>query len=143
MKLRLTLGLVGVLFLLSLPVMAMNMDMDNPGETIHTSTVGNATLTYTLMDIRENMKAMGQDMADMATHHLMVNITGADAPAKGKAGYVITGPDGKTEKVMCMAMEGGYGADIHMGSKGTYTIKVKVTGDGKDLKDEFTYMLPH
>lgn len=143
MKLHLTLSMVCMVFLMSVPVTAMNMDHGKGGKTIHTSTVDNATLSYMLMDIRENMKAMGHDMGDTATHHLMVYVKGANLPEKGKAGFMITGPDGKTEKVMCMAMEGGYGADIRMKSHGAYTIKVKVAGDGKALKDEFTYTLNH
>lgn len=141
-----TLVLIGVfVFMASAPSMAMDMDHGQGSDAIHTSTVDGATLTYKLIDMRENMKAMGHDMAnmDMATHHLMVYAKDAKGAVKGKAGFVITGPDGNTEKVMCMAMGDGFGADIKMKTPGNYTIKTKVSGNGKDLKDEFTYNLMH
>ena len=129
--------------LVSVPVFAMNMSHD--GKEIRTVTVDGATITYKLIDMRESMKKIGEGHGaqTMATHHLMIYAKGPDGPVKGKAGYAVTGPDAKTEKVMCMAMNDGFGADIHMASQGAYTIKVKVAGQGKTLMDEFTYTLEH
>ena len=127
--------------LITSPVFAM--DMNHGGDAIRTATVDGTTLTYQLIDMRESMKKMGHDhaMGDMATHHLMVYAKGPDGPVKGKAGFSITGPDGKTKNTMCMAMGDGFGADIHLTGQGTYTIKTKVAGQGKSLMDEFTYTL--
>lgn len=134
--------MVLAVLLVSASFSAPAMDMGHDGDAIHTSTVDGITMTYKLIDMRESMKKMGHSMGAMATHHLMVFAKGPDGPVMGKAGYVITDPDGKTEKAMCMAMGDGFGADIHMIQPGTYTVKTKVaTEGGKTLMDEFTYTL--
>lgn len=143
MKVRITLGLIWIILLAAVTTVAMDMDHGQGSDAIHTSTVDGATLTYKLIDMRENMKAMGHDMGDMATHHLMVYVTDANGPVKGKAGFVIDGPDGKTAKAMCMAMGDGFGADIKMNTQGTYTIKTKVSAQGKNIMDEFKYSMGH
>lgn len=121
------------------------MDMHHNGEAIRTATVDGVSLNYTLIDMRESMKKMGHDhaMGAMATHHLMVYAKGPDGPVKGKAGFLVTGPDGKKEQVMAMAMGDGFGADITLAGHGTFTIKAKIAGHGKTLMDEFSYTLKH
>lgn len=126
------------------PFSIMAMDMHHDTENIHTSTVDGHTLTYQLMDMRENIKAMDHKahMESMTrTHHLMVFIKGPSGPVSGKTGFMVSGPDGKTEKVMCMAMGEGYGADVTMAKPGSYTIKTRVAAGDKVLKDSFTYDL--
>ncbi|MBU1171906.1 MAG: hypothetical protein KKD44_20320 [Proteobacteria bacterium] len=133
--------LIATLFLFA--AQAPAMDMSHDGDAIHTGKVDGYTMDYRMMDMRENMKKMGhmEGMDMKATHHLMVTVKGPNGPVKGQAGYMVTGPDGKTQKAMCMAMGDGFGADISMMNPGTYTIKTKVTADGKNLTDEFTYDL--
>lgn len=133
--------LLATLFLIA--AQAPAMDMGHEGEAIHTGTVQGYTMDYRMIDMRENMKAMGnmKGMDMNATHHLMVTIKGPKGPVKGQAGYMVTGPDGQTQKAMCMAMGDGFGADVHMMTPGSYTIKTKASVDGKTLMDEFTYEL--
>jgi hypothetical protein len=52
---------------------------------------------------------------------------------------LIQGPDDTTQKVMAMAMSGGYGADISLQASGEYTIKAKVVSGEKSLIDGFAY----
>ena len=49
------------------------------------------------------------------------------------------GPDGATQKLMCMGMSGGFGSDVNLSNSGDYVIKTKVAADGKKLIDDFTY----
>jgi hypothetical protein len=127
------------------PLHALAMDKGHQGEAIHTALVAGYTMTYYLIDMRDNIKNMG-DMPGMetmtGTHHLMVMVKGPNGMVMGgTAGYMVTGPDGKSQKAMCMAMGDGYGADIRMMMPGTYTIKTKVAAGGKNLMDSFTYDL--
>ncbi|MDA3897086.1 MAG: hypothetical protein PF482_13175 [Desulfobacteraceae bacterium] len=100
---------------------------------------------YEFIDMMKKMKGMpnmDHQMDQMtATHHLMLFIKNAkgEAVAADMVGFLITGPDGKDQKVMTMVMGGGYGADIKLSEPGKYTVKTKaVIGDQK-LIDEFTY----
>ncbi|MCP4117432.1 MAG: hypothetical protein GY737_18975 [Desulfobacteraceae bacterium] len=93
---------------------------------------------YELIDMREKIK----DMPGMKnTHHLMVYIKDEQGNTLGKAkvGYLIKGPGGKTQKVMCMGMGGGYGADVNLGETGAYLIKTKVVAGKTKLMDSFEY----
>ena len=56
-----------------------------------------------------------------------------------KVGYLVTNPSGKKQKAMTMEMKGGYGADVELVEKGTYTITVKVVKDGSQIVDKFTH----
>jgi hypothetical protein len=56
-----------------------------------------------------------------------------------KAGFLVTGPDGKTQKIMAMTMGSGSGADIDFSQKGEYIIKVKAVVNGKNLIDSILY----
>lgn len=123
-----------------------------PGKQIRRIDLGRYTLTYHLLDLSERgemMKVMGHhSVIGMSkrpdvTNHLMVYIQKPDGtPALGEAAYRVTGPDGKDFKTMTMGMYGGYGADIIMNLKGTYTIRAKVilgSGEAISLEDEFTF----
>ncbi|MDA3895892.1 MAG: hypothetical protein PF482_07080 [Desulfobacteraceae bacterium] len=111
-----------------------------------TSEINGFQLEYKFIDMKEKMKGMkdmDHQMDQMtATHHLMLFIKNAkgEAVAADMVGFLITGPDGKDQKVMTMGMSGGYGADVKL-SEGKYTVKAKaVIGDQK-LIDTFTYTL--
>ena len=54
-------------------------------------------------------------------------------------GYLVKGPDGSTQKLMTMGMQGAYGADLNFKAKGTYTVKMKAVTGEKKLLDTFTY----
>lgn len=109
--------------------------------TIRETMVDNHHLVYHLIDMQAGKKDL-EKMPPMGnTHHLMVYIHSPDGQAveNARTGFLITSPDGEKQKAMAMAMSGGYGADINLKTKGTYTISVKaVTGDA-DLRDSFEY----
>jgi hypothetical protein len=111
------------------------------GELIHESSVDGYTFAYHLIDMKEKMKDM-KNMPEMkATHHLMLYVSGPDGKAieEAKVGYMIEGPGDAKQKLMCMGMSGGFGADVDLGAKGVYTVKSKVAAGEKNLMDTFTY----
>lgn len=118
---------------------------DHSGDNIHNSVVDGYRFSYHLIDIQEKMAAMkaaghmheGMD----ATHHLMVYIEDPDGATVENAtvGYLVEGPDGSTQKHMCMGMGGGYGSDMDFADSGDYIIKTKAVVKGKKLIDDFTY----
>ena len=71
----------------------------------------------------------------------MVNLVDSNgAPVRdATVGYLIKGPDGTEQKLMCMGMGGGYGSNLNMAATGDYEIKTKVLTNGKKLIDSFTY----
>ncbi len=118
------------------------------GREIRTARVNGYTLTYRLIDMKQRMAMMkgmkGMDMAKMKSHHLMVFVTGLDGKAvtDAKVGFKIQGPAGAQvpeQRVMCMAMSGGFGADVELGAKGAYTVKAKIVAGDTKLVDSFTY----
>ena len=118
------------------------------GREIRTAKVDGYTLTYRLIDMKQRMAMMkgmkGMDMSKMKSHHLMVFVTGPDGRAvtDAKVGFKVQGPAGAQvpeQRVMCMAMSGGFGADVELGTKGTYSIKAKVVAGDTKLVDAFTY----
>ena len=122
--------------------------MDHPGhsgENIHNVVVDGYRFAYHLIDIREKMAAMkaeGHAHGGMdATHHLMVYIEGTNGTKveTAQVGYFVEGPNGTTQKLMCMGMGGGFGSDINLGDSGDYHINTKVVaGDVKRI-DAFSY----
>ena len=111
------------------------------GQLIRETSVEGYGLTYRLIDMQARMKDMA-DMPEMdATHHLMLYIhpPAGNSIEQPRVGFLVEDPDGETQKVMAMAMSGGFGADLDLSQKGDYTIKSKaVFGDVK-LIDEFKY----
>ncbi len=123
---------------------------ENATQIDHKSEVDGYHLEYKFIDMMEKMKdmkgmeGMGGQMGSMtATHHLMVFIKNAQGEivAADKVGYLITGPDGKEQKVMAMGMSGGYGADINLPLPGEYTVKTKAVMGDQTLMDSFTYTI--
>ena len=117
------------------------------GENIHNSEKDSYRLAYHLIDMKAQMAAMkdhghAKSMENMdITHHLMVYITDADGNnvTDAKVGYLVINPDGTKQKVMCMAMKGGFGADISLKQKGAYTIKTKAVSGDKRIMDTFRH----
>ena len=117
------------------------------GENIHNSKKEGYTLAYHLIDMKAQMTAMkehaqahGTEKMDM-THHLMVYLTDADGNQvkDAKVGYLVVNPDGTNQKLMTMHMKGGFGSDINLKQKGTYTIKTKALSGDTKILDQFTY----
>jgi hypothetical protein len=114
------------------------------GELIHDGVVEGYRFAYHLTDIRERMAAMkvaGHAHEGMdATHHLMIYIEAPDGTPVGSAqvGFLVTGPDGEAQKLMCMEMGGGYGSDLKLGA-GEYIIKTKAVAGDVKLMDEFGF----
>lgn len=111
-----------------------NMDhTGHVGEKIHTSTINGYALAYHILDLPGKTE-----------RHLMVYIKDPQGKTitSGKTGYLIKGPDGKTQKVMAMAMKEAFGGDVDFTAKGSYAIRVKaVVGDDK-LIDAFNFTVP-
>jgi hypothetical protein len=117
------------------------------GVNIHNSRKEGYTLAYHLIDMKAQMAAMKEHAQahesgkmDM-THHLMVYLTDDEGnPVKdAKVGYLVVNPDGTNQKLMCMHMKGGFGSDINLKQKGTYTIKTKALSGDTKIMDQFTY----
>ncbi len=112
------------------------------GELVHESTVDGYAMAYHLIDVREKMAEM-KDMPGMKpmTHHMMVYIKDpqGNKVEDAKVGYLVEGPDGEAQKVMCMGMSGGFGGDVNFDKKGAYTVKAKAVAGDKKLMDSFTY----
>ena len=117
------------------------------GENIHNSKKEGYTLAYHLIDMKAQMAAMkehaqahGSEKMDM-THHLMVYLTDADGNQvkDAKVGYLVVNPDGTNQKLMTMHMKGGFGSDINLKQKGTYTIKTKALSGNTKIMDQFSY----
>ncbi len=111
------------------------------GENIRNASVDGYTFTYHLIDMRKKMKATGHQHEMKMTHHMMVYVTPphGDQIESAKVGYLVVGPDEKNQKLMCMGMGGGFGADVDFAAPGTYTIKTKVMDGDKKLMDSFNY----
>ncbi len=112
------------------------------GQKIREAKVDGYELEYNLIDMREAMSGMKEhDMAKMKSHHLMVYLKGPDQKyvQGAKVGFWLTGPGGKDQKTMAMAMGEGFGADIDLKASGAYRIKTKAVVGNKTLTDEFTY----
>ncbi len=111
------------------------------GELIHESEVDGYGFAYHLIDMRERMAGM-EKMPEMKnTHHLMLYVKSPQGQMvdTAKVGYLIEGPDGKRQTAMCMAMSGGFGADVDFAHPGEYRIKTKVMSGDTKLMDGFTY----
>ncbi len=117
---------------------------DRKGQKVREATVEGYKFEYHLIDLAQKMKdkpMQGHGMSQMKSHHLMVYVQGPDGKAveSAKVGYMVTGPDNAEQKAMAMAMEGGYGADVDLKSKGDYKVKTKAVVGDKTLTDDFTY----
>ncbi len=117
------------------------------GENIHNAKKEGYTLTYHLIDMKAQMAAMSDNpqthnsgQMEM-THHLMVYLTDANGnPVKeAKVGYLVVNPDGTKQKLMCMHMKGGFGSDINLTQKGTYTVTTKALSGDTKIMDKFSY----
>lgn len=100
-------------------------------------------LTYRLIDMHAKMaglKSGKYDLSKVKSHHLMLLVHAPDGKllSDARVGYLVTGPDGSSQQVMAMAMSGGYGGDIDLQQKGTYTVKAKAIAGEKTLRDQFT-----
>jgi hypothetical protein len=118
------------------------------GRVVRESALAGTKLTYRLYSWEERnvlMKGMmGMSMPgvnEKGTHHLMVFISGADGKpvTGGKVGFQVTGPGGGVQKTLTMGMFDGYGADLVLGEKGVYTVRLKADLGGTPLGEEFTY----
>jgi len=138
--------LIALALILSLALISPAEDMpmghsgNNGKTTIREAVVANYHLTYDLYVMRGHM----EQMPDMeSSHHLIVTILSPEGSAVQNAtvGYLITAPDGTKQQVMAMSMGDGYGGDINLAGKGTYTISVKALFDDTDLRDSFEYKI--
>ena len=115
-----------------------------PGDNILNATVDGHQFAYHLIDMHQHMAKTTNPshMQGMqAKHHLMVYVSKPDGTLldKAKVGYLVVGPDGVKQTQMGMEMQGGFGADLHLEAKGTYSVTTKAVADGKTLMHQFTY----
>jgi len=122
------------------------------GTMIHQAKVEGYSLHYHLLSWKERnllMKGMegmampGVDLTGKATHHLLLYLQGADGKTvpSAKVGFKINAPDGSVQTTLTMEMQGGYGADVVMPAKGTYTVKMKAVLGEKTVVEEFVFAL--
>ncbi len=119
--------------------MSMHGDMIMLGDQVQDGVKAMAHLK----DVKEAMGKMGMTGT---THHFMVmfedQATGK-AIDSGSVAVKIQGPEGKEEKpVKLMGMQGHFGADVDLETKGTYhfTVGTKLE-DGTKRQFEFDYTL--
>jgi hypothetical protein len=127
---------------------AQKMDHStHDGDNIHNTKKEGYTLAYHLIDMQAQMDAMkehshahGAGSMDM-THHLMLYLSDAHGNPvnEAKVGYLVVNPDGTKQKLMCMYMKGGFGSDVSLKQKGTYTIKTKALSGDTKIMDQFKY----
>ena len=117
------------------------MDMTESMPTGHSADQDKPTIRETMVDNYHLVYDLYVMPGMESSHHLMVTIHSPEGSAVENAsvGYLITAPDGTKQKVMAMSMGDGYGADINLAGKGTYTISVKALFGDTDLRDSFAY----
>lgn len=108
------------------------------GDLLHESEVNGYKFTYHTIDMASKMAFMKGK--EHITHHMMVYITGPDGQTvtNAKVGYLIQGPE-RDQKLMCMGMGGGYGADVSFKEPGKYTVKTKAVAGDVTLMDAFEH----
>lgn len=134
---------------LSIPLSVPAMEHDHGGQmmqmgtVVHQQVAGGVKATFSVIDIRAQVKGTELPKGMKETHHLMVRFTDVKSGKPLTAGDVkvkIVGPD-KSEQVKdLMGMEGHFGADFVMAKKGKYGImcKFKLKG-GKVESSKFWY----
>ena len=122
------------------------------GDLIHESVVDGYMLAYHILDLRDP-KAEGMDKASMdrtfamtnenmdSPHHIMLYIMDKNHNPilEGNVEFLIKDPEGKSQKIVGMYMDRGFGATADMENKGIYTIKTKAIIGDKKLLDKFEY----
>ena len=117
------------------------MDMTESMPTGHSADQDKPTIRETMVNSYHLVYNLYIIPGMESSHHLMVTIHSPEGSAVQNAtvGYLITAPDGTKQQVMAMSMGDGYGGDINLAGKGTYTISVKVLFNDTDLRDSFAY----
>jgi hypothetical protein len=102
------------------------------GDMIHESEVDGHRLTYHLIVLPDGAGKK---------HHLVLYVVDRDGNPveKAKAGFMVEGPDGSKQRVMAMSMPPGFGGDVNLKVKGSYTVKTKFEMGERSLIDSFTY----
>lgn len=140
MTLLLALGLI-----LAQNSLAMNGHGDHGGaKHIRHTIVDGYTLAYQLIDMKANAEKQGLTIPpEMKSHHLMIHIKddSGKVVSGAKVGFLVDNEGGQPQKVMAMAMGGGYGGDIDLEPGADYVIKAKVVAGDVKLMDEFEYSL--
>jgi hypothetical protein len=113
------------------------------GTVVHQEVAGGVKATFSIIDMRAQLKGSEVPKGMNETHHLMVRFADAKTGKTLTSGEVkvkVIGPD-KSEQVKdLMGMEGHFGADFVMAKKGKYGImcKFKLAG-GKVESSKFWY----
>jgi len=119
--------------------------MKSMGKTIHTETVDGVKATFTLIDMKEQMKGMEMPAGMKDTHHLMIMFKDSKTGkmlSEGQVKVKISGPGKSSQVKTLMGMSGGFGSDVTMPIKGKYGIMTKfLLKDGKVRASQFWYEL--
>jgi len=113
-----------------------SMDM---GKVAHQEVVDGVKATFTIMDYKGKMKAMGMK----ETHHIMVVFKDAKsgkALTSGEVKVKVMNPDKSEQTKELMEMGDGFGADFTLPAKGKYGVMAKFKlADGKVRSSKFWY----
>lgn len=120
----------------------MGMEMSADMEMLGTKTVDSVKAMAHISDTSEAMAAAGMKQ----THHLMVAFEDAATMAaidSGRVAVRIVTPGGQTlPAIPLQGMEGGFGGDVELSEKGTYTLQVgSQLHDNKARQFEFQYQV--
>lgn len=149
-----TYGILAIAALLSLamlqPVLAADPAAKSAsyGQNIRKVDVSGYSLSYYLLDVIEKhitgvmpSETTSSDFNKMKSHHLMVFVTRPNGrPAtEGKAGFLVVQPNKTESRDIAFTMDGGFGSDVDLPSKGDFTITTKIVLADVDLLDRFVY----
>ena len=118
----------------------MGMEMSAEMEMLGTKTVDSVKAVAQISDTSDAMAAAGMKQ----THHLMVAFADTGTMAaidSGRVAVRIVTPGGRTlPAIPLQRMEGGFGGDVELSEKGTYTLQVgSQLHDNKTRQFEFQY----
>ncbi len=120
----------------------MGMEMSADMEMLGTKSVDSVKAMAHISDTSEAMTAAGMKQ----THHLMVAFADAATMAaidSGRVAVRIVTPGGRTlPAIPLQGMDGGFGGDVELSEKGTYTLQVgSQLHDNKARQFEFQYQV--
>lgn len=146
--------LIAALFALAAPVASFaamdhgSMKMDHgghQGDVAHEEVVDGVKATFKVMSMKDHMKAMKMEMPKemKETHHIAVEFKDAKtgkALTEGDVKVKVQNPDKTDQTKDLMGMEGHFGADFDMSTKGKYGVMSKFQlKDGKTRSAKFWY----
>ena len=148
--------LIAALFALSAPLASLAMDHeghdhgsmghgDHKVNVTHEEVVDGIKATIIIQTMAESMKAMGMEMpmGVKETHHVHVefkDVKSGKALTEGEVKVKVQGPDKAEKTKELMGMQGHFGADFNLSTKGKYGVMTRFQlKDGKVRNVKFWY----